>query len=80
MTTWYVATLGRYVLVEAPDEGTARVLGHPLLENLCADMRARHPGYRVVIRTVRPAAPDEIELWRWHHEMEAREDRATTDL
>jgi len=79
-TTWYVATLTRYVLVDALDESTARVLGLPLLGDLCADLTARNPGYQVAIRTVRPATPDEIDLWIWHHEMEAREHRAMTDL
>ena len=74
MTTYYVATLARYVLVDAADESQARELGQNALYDLYADLRAKL-GHEVPIniQTVRPATEDEIQLWRWHHEMVARE-------
>lgn len=74
MTTWLVATLARYVLVEAEDETTARELGRVALYDLYADSRERY-GREVPIKilTVRHATDAEIDLWRWHHEMLARE-------
>jgi len=74
VTTYLVATLARYVLVEAADEAEARRVGQSDLHALYADMRERH-GRDVPIRilTVRPARKDEIELWRWHQEMCRRE-------
>ena len=74
MTTYYVATLARYVLVDAENEADARERGHAALHELYADLSER-PGREVPINimTVRPAAEDEIVLWRWHHEIVARE-------
>jgi hypothetical protein len=74
MTTYLVATLARYVLVDAENGADARQRGHAALHDLYADLRERL-GREVPINilTVRPAADDEIELWRWHHEMLARE-------
>jgi hypothetical protein len=57
MPTCYVATLARYVLVEAEDEAEACERGHSALSELNAT---------VEIRTVRLATPDEIELSTWH--------------
>jgi hypothetical protein len=71
MTTYYVATLARYVLVDADDESDARERGHAALLHLYAD--DGRAGAAINIRTVRPATDDEIELWRWHHEMVASE-------
>lgn len=60
MTTYYVATLASYVLVEAVSETDARELGREVL----IELTGRIP----YIRTVRPATEDEIELARWHRE------------
>jgi len=70
MTTWLVATLARYVLVEAEDESTARELGHVALYDLYADLRERY-GRDVLINilTVRHATDAETDLWHWHHKM-----------
>ena len=67
MTTYYVATLARYVLVDAEDEAQARELGHAALH---ADMRQQYGReVPITIRTVRPATQDEIELMAWHNKM-----------
>ena len=71
MTTYYVATLARYVLVDADSEFDARERGNAALHDLYAD--DGRAGAAIHIRTVRPATDDEIELSRWHHEMVARE-------
>lgn len=74
MTTWYVATRACYVLVDAPDEATARRNAVPGLYDLYAGVRERlGRDTPIEIHTVRPATADEIELWNWHHEMVARE-------
>jgi hypothetical protein len=74
MTTYLVATLARYVLVDAPDAAAARELGRPALYELYADVRSRHGrDVPIEIHTVRPATTDEIDLMRWHNEMVARE-------
>jgi len=76
MTTYLVATLARYVLVDAESESEARRLGQPALYDLYADLRERlGKDVPIEIRTVRPATDDEIDLWKWHHEMVARERR-----
>ena len=73
MTTYLVATLARYVLVEAENEVEARRKGEPALHSLYADLREKlGHDVPIEIRTVRPATKDEIELWQWHHEMVAR--------
>ncbi|MEX0718372.1 MAG: hypothetical protein WD066_17385 [Planctomycetaceae bacterium] len=63
---FYVATLARYVLVEAGDEREARANGEAALRDLA-------PGAPIRIRTIRPATADEIELAGWHAEAVARE-------
>lgn len=70
MTTYYVATLARYVLVDAESEEQARERGLPGLYELYADVREK-PGREVPINilTVRPATEEEIELGNWHREM-----------
>lgn len=68
MTTFYVATLASYVLVDAADETQARELGHAALVQLTGNATPR-------IRTIRLATNDEIELSRWHQEMLDRERR-----
>ena len=74
MTTYFVATLARYVLVEAHNEIDARERGYAALHDLYADLRERlGKEVPIDILTVRPATDDEIELWRWHHEMLSRE-------
>jgi hypothetical protein len=71
--TYYVATLIRYVLVEAENEAKARERGAAELEKLCAELRQRHPNMQVEIRTVRPATANEIEFCRWNEETLAHE-------
>ncbi|MBX3435742.1 MAG: hypothetical protein KF847_20685 [Pirellulales bacterium] len=74
MTTYYVASLARYVLVEAEDAAAARVAGQAALHDLFADLRERlGRDVPIEIRTVRPATTDEIDLLKWHREMLARE-------
>ena len=70
MKTYLVATLARYVLVNAENEPQARELGKAALQDLYADIRDRLGKYvPIKIRTVREASEDEIELWTWHHTM-----------
>jgi hypothetical protein len=69
-TTFYVATLVRYVLVEAEDEEQACERGRTALANLHAEMGLHDP---VEILVVRPATADEIEFCRWNEETLARE-------
>lgn len=78
MTTYYVATLARYVLVEAENETDARERGHAALHELYADLRERL-GKEVPINilTFRAATDDEIKLWRWHQELTANETERT---
>ena len=74
MTTWYVATRSCYVLVEAPDEESARRDAVPGLHDLYASVRERlGRDVSIEIHTVRPATADEIELQNWHNETVARE-------
>jgi len=70
MTTYLVATLARYVLVDAESESEARRLGQPALHALYADVRERlGKDVPIDIRTIREATQDEIDLWNWHHKM-----------
>lgn len=73
-TTYLVATLARYVLVDAANEDEARSLGQVALHDLYADVRERQ-GKEVPINilTVRLATDAEIELQRCHDEAMARE-------
>jgi hypothetical protein len=74
MITYLVATLARYVLVEAENEKAARELGMPKLFELYAHLRTKlGRDVPINICTVRPATDDEIELQRFHDEMVARE-------
>ena len=57
MPIYYVATLARYVLVEAENEAQARERGQSAL--------SEHNG-TTEIRTVHLAKPNEIELAEWH--------------
>lgn len=76
MTTYLVATLARYVLVDAESESVARRLGQPALHALYADVRERlGKDVPIEIRTVREATKEEIDLWNWHHEMIARHEQ-----
>ena len=68
MTTYLVATLARYVLVDAENKAEAERLGRRDLEELYADIRERAGrDMPVVIRSVREATQEEIDLWNWHH-------------
>ncbi len=74
MTTYYVATLARYVLVDAENETQARELGHAALHELYADLRERFgKDVPIHILTIRPATTDEIDMMKWHRAMLARE-------
>ncbi len=74
MKTYYVATLARYVLVEAEDASQAHQLGQATLDDLYADLRERlGKDVPIEIRIVREATRDEMQLWIWHHEMLAKE-------
>ena len=63
-----VATLSRYVLVEAADETEARTLGETGLRELFPDLMAK-----TMVRSVTLATDEDIELWRWHQDFLARE-------
>ncbi|MGD9856115.1 MAG: hypothetical protein AB7U20_14315 [Planctomycetaceae bacterium] len=65
MTTYFVATFARYVLVDAADEAEARIKGQAALEELV-------PGRPAVIQTIRHATDSEIDLMAWHNEMVAK--------
>jgi hypothetical protein len=71
MTTYYVATLAHYVLVDAPTADEARVRAVPLLEQLLEQLRGGPGRFPVAVRTVRPATADEIELMRFDARMRA---------
>jgi hypothetical protein len=66
---YHVATLAKYVLVEAENDADARERGQAALYDLYADLR-QHLGKEVPIniKTVRPATSEEIELQRWFDE------------
>jgi len=66
MTTYYVATLARYVLVEASDEHEAQQLAVDALRQLAPEDLVR-------LQTIRPATSGEISLWQWHQRMLAAE-------
>lgn len=70
MTTYFVATGFRYVLVDVPDESQARELATPKLLELDAGAIERlGDQFELEIHTVREATLEEIDLWSWHHEM-----------
>ena len=76
MTAYYVATLARYVVVDAENESEARERGAADLHELYADLRARYGReVPIEIRVVRPATSDEIEMVRFHERMLANERR-----
>lgn len=71
MTTYFVATLAYYVLVDSENEADARERGYVALGELYdADGWG---GAAIDIRIVRLATDDEIELERWHQEKLAAE-------
>ena len=73
-TRYLVATLARYVIVDAADETDARMRGQATLWDLYADIREREGrDVPVTVQTVRPATEDECELWDWHHAKVAEE-------
>jgi hypothetical protein len=69
MSTYYVATRIRYVLVEADCETNARTIGDAALHEMHDDLGKRL-GHEVPfeIRSVRLATTNEIEFMRWTHE------------
>lgn len=69
-TTFYVATLSKYVLVDAGDETEARTVGQVELQKLVGTTAP------VQIRTVRSATANEVEFWEWHLEKVAEEESA----
>lgn len=71
--TYYVATVARYVLVEAANEDEARRLAEPQLYELYAETR-RQLGCDtpIQIHTVRLATAEEMKLQRTHDEIMAR--------
>jgi hypothetical protein len=74
LTTYYVATLAKYVLVEAENEGRDRELGRVGLEKLHAEVGRRLGNDLPVNNLVmRPATTDEIEFCRRGEEMLAQE-------
>ena len=76
MTAYYVATLARYVVIDAENEVQARERGAAALHELYADVRARYGcEVPIEIRVVRPATTDEIEMVRFHERMLAKERR-----
>ena len=73
-SVYYVATRTRWDLVQATDEQDARTKGHAALHAQYADLRERlGREVPVELRTVRLAAPSEIEQWGWHQQNVARE-------
>ena len=65
MPMYFVATVARYVLVEALDENAACELATPLLYDLYADTRRKlGRDTPIQIHTVRLATAEEIELWK----------------
>ena len=74
MTTYYVATLARYVLVEAENENAGRELGQVALYELYADLRQRlGREVSIEIHTIRPATTEDIDMTKWHSEIVALE-------
>ena len=73
MTTFYVATLSQYVLVEAKDETAARAAAVPGLTARYAGFGLSPDDIATRIRTVRPATADEIEFWQAHQTAVAQE-------
>ncbi|OAI57941.1 hypothetical protein AYO47_00165 [Planctomyces sp. SCGC AG-212-M04] len=72
---YFVASLARYVVVDALNEDDARSKGHAALVELYAGSGAsNHP---VEIRTVRPATPDEVALCAYHAAKVAEENART---
>lgn len=81
MATFYVATLARYVLVDADSEDEARHLGAAALHDLYADLRTNlGRDVPICIHTVRPATSDEIDMQRWHDRMVTTEQKAMSGI
>lgn len=71
---YFVATLSRYVLVEADDVDQARTRALPELQRLYDEDPP--PGGQplpITIRISRPATPDEIETWEWFQDQQLAE-------
>jgi len=76
---YFVATVTRYVIVNAKEEADACELAKPMLHELYADIRERlGREVPINIHTVRPATNEEITQWNWHWEMVAKEMAANT--
>ena len=74
MTSYFVSTRARYVVVEAENETQSRELGWAALHELYVDLRERlGREVPIEIHTIRPATTDEIDMTTWHNEMVARE-------
>jgi hypothetical protein len=74
MMTYYVATLAKYVLVEAENVGQAIELGRIGLEKLHAEV-GRRLGKEIAVNilVVRPTTTDEVESCRWGEEALAQQ-------
>ena len=73
-TTYYVAPLARYVLVDAASEAEGRTLGQTALYDLYADLRERlGKEVPITIQLCRPATDEEIAMMRRHKGCLARE-------
>lgn len=70
MNTYLVATIARYVLVEAKNESEARSFGLLKLHDLYQQDLPQLP-IAIRIHTVRLATQEEIDLWTWHCKMVA---------
>ena len=80
MNMYFVSAGFRYVLVEARNEEQARTLAMPKLTELYADLLERFvEQYQINIHTVREATPEEVALWRWHHEMIRQDQERSID-
>ena len=67
MNKYYVATLSRYVIVDATDEATAREAGREALAELYSE------GDQINILTIRLATDAEVDICNTHQENVARE-------
>ncbi|QDT55933.1 hypothetical protein Pan44_39810 [Caulifigura coniformis] len=75
VTPYYVATLTRYVVVDALHEDNARAKGHAALVDLYA--RSRKTNDLIEIQTVRPAMADEVAMCAYHAAKVAEEEART---
>jgi ABC-type dipeptide/oligopeptide/nickel transport system permease component len=77
MSTYFVATVACYVLVDAASEDEARRMAEPQLYEMYAETRRKlGRDTPIQIHTVRLATAEEIKLQRTHDEMMARQRKA----